>query len=76
MGRLGTGEILLLALVVMLLFGAKRMPDMAKSLGESLHIFKKSIGSEEADKDAPQQPRQVSGEVVPPTPAAPDRTDS
>ncbi|HEY3603823.1 MAG TPA: twin-arginine translocase TatA/TatE family subunit [Sporichthyaceae bacterium] len=76
MGRLGTGEILLLALVVMLLFGAKRMPDMAKSLGESLHIFKKSIGSsEEADKAAPQQPRQVSGEVVPPTPA-PDRTDS
>ena len=73
MGRLGTGEILLLALVVMLLFGAKRMPDMAKSLGESLHIFKKSISSDEANKDkaAPQQPRQVSGSVEPP-----DRTDS
>jgi sec-independent protein translocase protein TatA len=70
MGRLGTGEILLLALVVMLLFGAKRMPDMAKSLGESLHIFKKSIGSDEANK-TPEQPRQVSGVVEPP-----DRTDS
>ena len=71
MGRLGTGEILLLALVVMLLFGAKRMPDMAKSLGESLHIFKKSISSDEANKAAPQQPRQVSGSVEPP-----DHTDS
>jgi len=71
MGRLGTGEILLLALVVMLLFGAKRMPDMAKSLGESLHIFKKSISSDEANKPAPQQPRQVTGSVEPP-----DRTDS
>jgi sec-independent protein translocase protein TatA len=72
MGRLGTGEILLLALEVMLLFGANRMPDMAKSLGESLHIFKKSIASDEANKAAPPQPRQVSGEVVPPD----NRTDS
>jgi sec-independent protein translocase protein TatA len=72
MGRLGTGEIILLALVVMLLFGAKRMPDMAKSLGDSLHIFKKSIRTED-DKAAAPQPRQVSGVVEPP---AADRTDS
>jgi sec-independent protein translocase protein TatA len=72
MGRLGTGEILLLALVVMLLFGAKRMPDMAKSLGESLHIFKKSISTDEANKTPAEQPRQVSGVVEPPA----DRTDS
>jgi sec-independent protein translocase protein TatA len=72
MGRLGTGEIILLALVVMLLFGAKRMPDMAKSLGESLHIFKKSISSNDDDKNtAAPPPRQVSGVVEPP-----DRTDS
>ena len=71
MGRLGTGEIILLALVVMLLFGAKRMPDMAKSLGDSLHIFKKSI--KEDEKAAAPQPRQVSGVVEPP---AADRTDT
>jgi sec-independent protein translocase protein TatA len=73
MGRLGTGEIILLALVVMLLFGAKRMPDMAKSLGESLHIFKKSISSNDDDGNAAApQPRQVSGAVEPPD----NRTDS
>jgi sec-independent protein translocase protein TatA len=72
MGRLGTGEIILLALVVMLLFGAKRMPDMAKSLGESLHIFKKSISSNDDDNAAAPQPRQVSGVVEPPA----DRTDT
>lgn len=74
MGRLGTGEIILLALVVMLLFGAKRMPDMARSLGESLHIFKKSISSDDS-KAAAEQPRQVSGVVEPPD-RTPDRTDS
>jgi sec-independent protein translocase protein TatA len=73
MGRLGTGEIILLALVVMLLFGAKRMPDMAKSLGDSLHIFKKSIRTEDEKAATPQQPRQVSGVVEPP---AADRTDT
>ena len=70
MGRLGTGEIILLALVVMLLFGAKRMPDMAKSLGDSLNIFKKSIKSDDGNKAAPPQSRQVTGVVEPP-----DRTD-
>lgn len=71
MGRLGTGEIILLALVVMLLFGAKRMPDMAKSLGESLHIFKKSISNNDDGNSAAPPPRQVSGVVEPP-----ERTDS
>lgn len=52
---LGTPEIILIALVVLLLFGAKRMPDMARSMGESLHIFKKSVRDEAAeDKPAPK----------------------
>lgn len=52
---LGTPEIILIALVVLLLFGAKRMPDMARSLGESLHIFKKSI--KDSDEAAPPAQR-------------------
>lgn len=56
---LGTPEIILIALVVLLLFGAKRMPDMARSLGESLNIFKKSIKSDDAaaDESKPGQNR-------------------
>ena len=41
--RLSTPEIIALVLVVFLLFGARKLPDAAKSLGESLKIFKKSV---------------------------------
>ncbi|MER7682855.1 Sec-independent protein translocase subunit TatA [Streptomyces sp. NPDC096934] len=39
-GKIGTPEILLILVVVVVLFGAKRMPDMARSLGQSLRILK------------------------------------
>jgi len=39
--NLGWGEITLIVLVVLLLFGAKRLPDLARSLGRSLGEFKK-----------------------------------
>lgn len=58
--NIGWPEILLILLVVLLLFGAKRLPDLARSLGKSLREFKK--GREEGD---------VSDEKKPPsTPAA------
>lgn len=39
-GRLGPLEITLIVLVVLLLFGAKRLPDTARALGKSLRILK------------------------------------
>lgn len=36
-------EILLIVLVVLLLFGAKRLPDLARSVGRSLKIFKSEV---------------------------------
>ncbi|HVL33646.1 MAG TPA: twin-arginine translocase TatA/TatE family subunit [Actinomycetota bacterium] len=38
--QLGTGEILLILFIVLLLFGAKRLPDMGKSLGKGLREFR------------------------------------
>ncbi|MFC1520918.1 twin-arginine translocase TatA/TatE family subunit [Elusimicrobiota bacterium] len=38
--NLGFGEIILILAVVLLLFGAKRLPDLARSLGKSLNAFK------------------------------------
>ena len=46
--NIGWPEILLVLLVVLLLFGAKRLPDLARSLGKSLREFKK--GREEGDE--------------------------
>ena len=58
MGQLGFGELLLIALVVMLLFGAKRLPEVGKSLGEAIREFQKAVkGGRDDDKhDAPKQP--------------------
>jgi sec-independent protein translocase protein TatA len=46
--NLGVPEILLIMLVLVLLFGAKRIPELARSLGKSLNEFKK--GREESEK--------------------------
>ncbi len=42
MGGLGTTEILLIAVVVLVLFGAKKLPEIGKSLGKGLREFKKA----------------------------------
>ena len=44
-GNLGAPEILLIALVLLLLFGAKRLPDIAKGIGKGIKDFKKEISS-------------------------------
>ena len=48
MGRLGFWEILLIVVVVLLLFGAKRIPEIAKSLAEGVRVFKKNIQDKNA----------------------------
>ncbi len=40
LGGLGGGEIFLLVVVILLLFGAKRIPDLARGLGRGIKEFK------------------------------------
>ncbi|MFE2375642.1 MULTISPECIES: Sec-independent protein translocase subunit TatA [unclassified Streptomyces] len=62
-GRLGAPEIILILVVIVLLFGAKKLPDMARSLGKSARILKseakamKSEGQQTAPADPPQDPQ-------------------
>jgi sec-independent protein translocase protein TatA len=58
MPSLQAPEIILILLVVLLLFGAKRLPDTARGLGRSLRIFKsemKAANDDDADGKAPEQ---------------------
>jgi sec-independent protein translocase protein TatA len=41
--NLGFGEVLIILVVVLLLFGAKRIPEIAGSLGKGINQFKRSI---------------------------------
>ena len=43
MGNLGMWEILLIMVVVLLLFGAKRLPEVGSSIGKGIREFKRSI---------------------------------
>jgi sec-independent protein translocase protein TatA len=43
MGRIGTTEILLIVLVIIILFGARRIPDLMRSLGSGVREFKKGM---------------------------------
>jgi sec-independent protein translocase protein TatA len=53
MGNLGFTEILLILLVVVLLFGGKKIPEMMKGLGQGMREFKKAsqIGDEPEKKE-------------------------
>jgi sec-independent protein translocase protein TatA len=42
-GNLGMGEILIILLIVLLLFGAKRIPEVAGSLGKGINEFKRNM---------------------------------
>ena len=50
--RLGGWEILIIALVVLLLFGGKKIPELMKGLGKGVKSFKDGVnGVEDADRD-------------------------
>ena len=50
MGRFGPTEIILIVLVIVLLFGGKKIPELMKGLGSGLNEFKKAAkGDEPAD---------------------------
>jgi sec-independent protein translocase protein TatA len=51
--NIGGPEILIILVVVLLLFGAKKLPDLARSIGASAKEFKKGV-EEGADEDEDQ----------------------
>lgn len=72
-GNLGFPEIVLILLVVLLLFGAKRIPEIAGSMGKGIREFKRSINDatrEVTDAGTP------SDRVGPPTEERTTRSDA
>lgn len=48
---IGAPELLIIIVVAVLLFGGKKIPELAKGLGEGIKNFKSSIKTEEEQKD-------------------------
>jgi sec-independent protein translocase protein TatA len=65
-------HIIILLIVVLLLFGSRRLPGAAKSLGESMHIFKKSVSGlniddQDGGNNASNNGPGYSASVLPPS---------
>lgn len=50
-GGLGTGEILLIVLVILLLFGGKKLPELMRGMGRGVREFKDAMDKPIADDD-------------------------
>jgi sec-independent protein translocase protein TatA len=60
MGGLGWPEMLIIALIIIVLFGARRIPEVAKGLGEGIRSFKAGI---RGDEQREIEERRYAGEV-------------
>lgn len=49
LGNLGTGEIIIIAIIVLLLFGGKKIPELMKGLGKGVRNFKDGVKGIEDD---------------------------
>lgn len=56
MGRIGAVEIILIVLVIVLLFGARRIPELMRSLGSGVREFKKGTRGEPGDEAGSEKP--------------------
>ncbi|MGE0221046.1 Sec-independent protein translocase subunit TatA [Mycolicibacterium sp.] len=63
MGGLQPWHWVIVIAVFVLLFGAKKLPDAARSLGKSMRIFKSEIKEMQADSK-PETPTQITSERV------------
>lgn len=46
---LGTGEVVLILIVILVFFGSKRIPDLARGLGRGMREFKDAVGGVQDD---------------------------
>ena len=57
-GNLGTGEIIIIALVVLLLFGGKKIPELMRGLGKGVRSFKDGINEVEKQIEAEAEKKE------------------
>ena len=70
MGPLGWPEIIIILVVLLLLFGAKRLPEMGRSLGRGMREFKDAVTTSEPEpKEIPSTPTPATQASATETPA-------
>ena len=53
LGPVGPTELILIVLIIVIIFGARKLPELGKSLGEGIKNFRKSITTKDKDEETP-----------------------
>jgi sec-independent protein translocase protein TatA len=75
---LSGGELILVMVVILVLFGAKKIPEFAKGLCQGIKEFKKASSEvqNEIQRSMDEEPRRAPPPPPPPSPAAPAKPDA
>jgi sec-independent protein translocase protein TatA len=63
MGSLGMPELLVILVIVVIVFGAGKLPQIGENLGKAIRNFKKSTHEREEIDVTPKKPGEISGKV-------------
>ena len=63
-GSFGTGEIILIALVILLLFGGRKIPELMKGLGKGVKSFKDGVNEVEKEIEKPEEVKPESSDKL------------
>ena len=63
---MGAQELMIILVIVLVLFGGSKLPDLAKSLGKSMKEFKKGFGAEAEEEQASKAQPAASASPAPP----------
>jgi TatA/E family protein of Tat protein translocase len=74
LGSVGPTEIIVILLLILILFGSKRIPEIAQSLGKGIREFKRSMREIETDVETPPPPKQTKDTQQKETPEKKDGT--
>ena len=58
LGPVGPTELLLIVLIIIIIFGARKLPELGKSLGEGIKNFRRSISSKDKENETPPDKRE------------------
>ncbi len=64
---LGTTELVVILIIVMVLFGAKRLPELATGIGKAIKNFKKATNEPDEIDVTPKKEAEISGKEGPKT---------
>ena len=65
---IGTPELIVILVIILILFGSKKLPELSRSLGQSMHELRKGMSEDQNQKD---NKNEKNNQQEPPRPSAP-----